>query len=273
MPQAIDRGIELRLRKTRAWLYSDATLLYRVLANLVDNALKHTGDPGILIAARKRGEHWRIEIWDCGHGIPAEQQQAIFDEFVQLENPSRDRRKGLGLGLSIVRRLTQLLDHKLDFISRVDHGSCFRIEVPQGEQMLKQTGAPLSHEERHYSLQGAVVLVVDDDAEVRDATRDLLISWKCAVVTAGSLDEAIDVAEDEDIDMIVADYDLGDGHTGLDVIDALNGNPGERIRALIITGDVNPGDLGRLREGPYPVLSKPVAPVMLRSSLHKLMLD
>jgi signal transduction histidine kinase len=271
-PQAIDRGIELRLRPTRAWLYSDPTLLYRALANLVDNALKHTKDPGILIGARQRGEHWRIEIWDCGHGIPAEQQQAIFDEFVQLENPGHDRRKGLGLGLSIVRRLTQLLDHKLDFISRVEHGSCFRVEVPQGRQMVKQTSEPLSHEERQYSLQGAVVLVVDDDADVRSATRDLLTSWKCAVVTAGSLDEAIEVAADEDVDMIVADYDLGDGHTGLDVIDALNGNPDEGIRALIITGDVSPDDLSRLRDGPYPVLSKPVAPVMLRSSLHKLMI-
>jgi CheY-like chemotaxis protein len=226
-----------------------------------------------LIGVRRRGEHWRIEIWDCGPGIPGEQQQAIFDEFVQLENPGRDRRKGLGLGLSIVRRLTQLLNHEMDFNSRVGHGSCFRVAVPQGRQIPKQTSEPLSHEERQYSLQGAVVLVVDDDAEVRGATRDLLTSWKCAVVTAGSLDEAIDAAEDEDIDMIVADYHLGDGHTGLDVIDALNGNPGERIRALIITGDVNPDDLSRLRDGPYPVLSKPVAPVMLRSSLHKLMID
>lgn len=271
-PQSVDRGIELRLRATRAWLYSDATLLYRVLANLVDNALKHTKEPGVLVAARKRGEHWRIEIWDCGPGIPAEQQQAIFDEFVQLENPGHDRRKGLGLGLSIVRRLTQLLGHELDFISRVDRGSCFRVDVPQGRQVPRQTSEPLSHEERQYSLQGAVVLVVDDDADVRSATRDLLTSWKCAVVTAGSLDEAIDVAEDEDIDMIVADYHLGDGHTGLDVINALNEKSGERIRALIITGNVNPDDLSRLRAGPNPVLSKPVAPVMLRSSLHKLMI-
>jgi len=88
-PLAREHGVELRFHSTRAWLYSDATLLYRVLANLVDNAIKHSRAPGVLIAARKRGDQWRIEVWDCGPGIPAEQQQVIFDKFVQLDNPGR----------------------------------------------------------------------------------------------------------------------------------------------------------------------------------------
>lgn len=270
---ALEHGVELRLHSTHAWIYSDATLLYRVLANLVDNAVKHARNPGVLIAARRRGDHWRIEVWDCGPGIPAEQQQAIFDEFVQLDNPGRDRRKGLGLGLSIVQRLNQLLGCQLSLISRMGCGTCFRLVVPEGMPLPQQNGAPLTHEERGYRLQGAVVLVVDDDPDVLAATRDLLSGWKCAVLTADTLEDAVRVAADEEIDVIIADYRLADGHTGLEVIEALNEKGGGRAKAVIITGDVNPEELNRLRGGCYPVLSKPVAPVTLRNILHRLMVD
>ena len=270
---ARELGVELRFHSTRAWLYTDATLLYRVLANLVDNAIKHTRAPGVLIAARRRGDLWRIEVWDCGPGIPVAQQQAIFDKFVQLNNPGRDRRKGLGLGLSIVQSLNQLLGYQLSLISRDGRGTCFRLDVPEGVAMPQQNGAPLTHEERGYRLQGAIVLVVDDDPDVLIATRDLLTGWKCAVLTADSLEDALRVAADEEIDVIIADYRLADGHTGLEVIEALNEKGGERIKAVIITGDVIPEELNRLRGGHYPVLSKPVAPVALRSILHRLMVD
>jgi two-component system, sensor histidine kinase len=270
---AQEHGVELRFHSTRAWLYSDATLLYRVLANLVDNAIKLTRAPGVLIAARKRGDQWRIEVWDCGPGIPAEQQQVIFDKFVQLDNPGRDRRKGLGLGLSIVQRLNKLLGYQLSLISRDGCGTCFRLAVPEGITMPQQNGAPLSHEERGYSLQGAVVLVVDDDLDILTATRDLLTGWKCAVLTADSLEDAVRVAADEVIDVIIADYRLADGHTGLEVIEALSEKGSGRRKAVIITGDANPEELSRLRGGHYPVLSKPVSPVTLRSILHRLMVD
>lgn len=271
--QARERGVNLRLRSSHAWLYSDAALLYRVLANLVDNAVKHTRATGVLIAARKRGDKWRIEIWDCGPGIPAERQRAIFDEFVQLDNPGRDRRKGLGLGLSIVQRLNQLLGLQLNLISRSGSGSCFRLTVSEGEPVPQQGGKPLRPEERGYHLQGAVVLVVDDDPDVLTATRDLLNGWGCAVVMATSLEEAMAEVADEDIDIIIADYRLADGHTGLDVIEALNEKGRRHSKALIITGGVNSEELSRLRDGNYPILSKPVAPVTLRSTLHKLMVD
>ena len=270
---AQELGVELRLRSTRAWLYSDPTLLYRVLANLVDNAIKHARAPGVLIAARRRGDKWRMEVWDCGPGIPEEQQQAIFDKFVQLNNPGRDRRKGLGLGLSIVQRLNELLGYQLNLISRDGCGTCFRLTAPEGVPTPQQSGVPLTHEERGYSLQGAVVLVVDNDPDVLTATRDLLTGWKCAALTADSLKDAVRVAADEEIDVIIADYRLADGHTGLEVIEALHEKGGGRSKAVIITGDVNPEELGRLRGGHYPVLSKPVTPVTLRSILHRLMVE
>jgi PAS domain S-box-containing protein len=270
-PLARERGVELRLHPTRAWLYSDVALLYRMIANLVDNAVKHTRAPGVLIGARKRHAKWRIEVWDCGPGIPAEQQQAIFDEFVQLDNPGRDRRKGLGLGLSIVQRLNHLLGHQLSLLSRSGCGSCFSVEVSEGTFMPQQNGENFTPEARGYSLQGAVVLVVDDDPDVLKATRDLLTGWKCAVLTAASLAEAVAAAADDDVDVIVADYSLADGHTGLEVIEALNGRGGRQSEAVIITGDVDPEELIRLRDGHYPVLSKPVTPINLRGVIHGLM--
>ncbi len=272
-PQAREYGVKLRFRSPPAWLYSDATLLYRMLANLVDNAVKHGRASGVLIGARKRGDHWRIEVWDCGRGIPVEKQQEIFGEFVQLDNPGRDRRKGLGLGLSIVQRLNQLLGHQLSLVSRSGCGSCFRLMVPGGTAMPQQNGEPLTHQERGYRLQGAVVLVVDDDPDVLSATRDLLAGWKCAVLTATSLQEAVSVTADEEIDVIIADYRLADGHTGLEVIKAMNEKAGRKSKALIITGDVTAEELSSIRDDQYPVLSKPVAPVTLRSTLHRLMVD
>ncbi len=270
-PLAREYGVKLRFRSHPAWLYSDATLLYRMLANLVDNAVKHSSASGVLIGARKRGDHWRIEVWDCGRGIPVEKQQEIFGEFVQLDNPGRDRRKGLGLGLSIVQRLNQLLGHQLSLVSRSGCGSCFRLMVPGGTAMPQQNGEPLTHQERGYRLQGAVVLVVDDDPDVLSATRDLLAGWKCAVLTAASLHEAVSVTADEEIDVIIADYRLADGHTGLEVIEAMNEKADGKIKALIITGDVTAGELSGIRDVQYPVLSK--APVTLRSTLHRLMVD
>jgi CheY-like chemotaxis protein len=122
---------------------------------------------------------------------------------------------------------------------------------------------------------------VDDDPDVLIATRNLLTGWQCAVVTAASMEEAMIAAQDEDVDMIIADYRLADGHTGLDVIEALNKlnnnnkkhNGNGHCKAVIITGDVNPEELHKLRDGDYPVLNKPVAPVALRSTLHRLMMD
>jgi len=272
-PLARERGIALRFHASCAWVYSDAALLHRIIANLVDNAIKQSRAPGVLIGARRRGELWRIEVWDCGPGIPVEQQQLIFDKFVQLNNPGRDRRKGLGLGLSIVQRLCQLLGHSLDLVSRSGRGTCFRLEVATASPLPQKGNKPLRYEQSGYSLQGAMILVVDDDPEVLTASRKLLTTWQCAVLCAGSLKEAVAMIADEEVDVILADYRLADGHTGFEVIETLNRKMGRQCKALIITGNVDPGELEKLRKSRYPVLSKPVSPATLRTTLHQLMMD
>ena len=127
---AQEKGLTLRLRRTDAVIHTDSTLLFRMLSNLVSNSLRYTQEGGVLVGCRKRGRKLVFEVWDTGMGIPAEQHERIFEEFYQLNNPERDRKRGLGLGLATVRRLSVLLDHPLTLTSVPGKGSRFSIEVP-----------------------------------------------------------------------------------------------------------------------------------------------
>ncbi|MBP2299214.1 receiver/sensor box histidine kinase [Azospirillum picis] len=130
MPQAEMRGLRFRVVPCPATVLSDVQLLERILRNLVANALKYTDSGGILVCCRHRDESLRIEVWDSGPGIPAESQRAIFEEFQQLDNPQRDQRRGVGLGLAIVARLARQLGHEISLRSRAGHGSIFSVTVP-----------------------------------------------------------------------------------------------------------------------------------------------
>ncbi|MGQ9371051.1 ATP-binding protein [Azospirillum sp. A39] len=129
-PRFADRGLAFRIRPCRATVESDPTLLGRILGNLVENALKYTPAGTVLVGCRRRGDVLRVEVWDTGSGIPPERFDDIFEEFVQIGNPERDRTQGLGLGLAIVQRLARLLGHRLDLRSRPGRGSVFAVEVP-----------------------------------------------------------------------------------------------------------------------------------------------
>lgn len=127
---AADKGLELRLRPTAFAIRSDAALLKRLLSNLVGNAIRYTESGRVLVGCRRRGRFLRIEVWDTGIGIPADQVQAVFEDFYQIGNPERDRAKGLGLGLSVVQRTAHLLDHRITVKSRPGRGSMFAVTVP-----------------------------------------------------------------------------------------------------------------------------------------------
>ena len=129
-PIAEARGLELRLRSDGEWVRSDAALLEQVLGNLVANALRYTPQGGVLVAARRREAAVRLEVWDTGVGIPPADLERIFEEFVQLGNAERDRRRGLGLGLSIARRSAALIGAAVQVASREGSGSCFAVAQP-----------------------------------------------------------------------------------------------------------------------------------------------
>lgn len=271
--QAERRNIQLKIRPSRHWAHSDPALLYRILSNLTDNALKHSNASKILISSRATAKGISIDIRDNGKGIADEKKQDIFNEFVQLDNPSRDQSKGLGIGLSVVKRLSLLLDAPINLESQEDTGSCFNIIVKPGmptsdKKIIDRENLPPT-----YDLTGAVVLIVDDDPRVCQATKSLLKSWSCACIVASDLNSAMEEAEDEDIDIIIADFRLGDGNTGPDVISSINKAMGITHKAVIITGEANPDAIKSNYKIDYPILSKPVSPITLRSTLHRLFLE
>jgi len=269
-PVARRQGVDLHVHPDDYWVDSDPILLYRILVNLADNAIKHATAAEVLVGARWRSNGIGIEVRDNGCGIPSEQQQQIFSEFVQLPRADQRRPPGIGLGLSVVQRLSQLLQHPVELRSHPSAGTCFSVLVPRA--MRREDGrSPQAPESKStYSLNGKSVLLVDDDPAVRQATAQLLAAWKCDVLSAADRDQALRIAAEHRIDMIIVDYLFPDVYTGLDLIAVLDQQAGTPHPAIIITGEVDPSILERLHASRYPVLRKPVAPMQLRSVLHRI---
>lgn len=264
-PQAAARGLRLRIHSAAHWVHSDRVLLARMLDNLVANALRYTNTGGVLVGVRARGEHIAFEVWDSGIGIPADQLDAVFQEFVQLHNPQRDRSLGLGLGLSIVRRTAELLGHRIDVLSRLGRGSVFRVVVARATASSHPEAAQLPV---HEDVAGLRVLVVDDEAPIRFALQGLLEAWGCECVVARDGAEALARLGDARPDALLCDYRF-ERETGVELVQRLRERLGEDVPALIVTGDVTAGQLIDIAASDLPVMHKPVSPGALRGWLGR----
>jgi signal transduction histidine kinase/ActR/RegA family two-component response regulator len=271
-PDAAAKGLRLRAVPSRLVVRSDPVLLERILLNLVANAVRYTERGGIAIGCRRRGNHVRIEVWDTGVGIAPGQQQAIFQEFYQVDNPERDRHKGLGLGLAIAARLARLLGCRIELSSRPGKGSVFAIEVPRAKALTAPSAAEFSGVTTD-RLRGALVLIVDDDALVREAMQGLFAQWGCEVAVAANGDEAMAALARHDRlpDALLCDYLLPGGESGADVIRRLHAAAGIAIPAALISGDTAPETLQDIKASGYPLLPKPVAPAKLRALTEHLL--
>src|SRR5690349_16437280 len=272
-PTARDKGLSLRVRPTRAWVRSDRILLERILLNLVSNAVRYTSHGGVLVGCRRRGKRLRIEVWDTGPGIPESEQQYIFDEFYQIPDPDRDRRGGLGLGLAIVDRFRRLLGHPVALTSRPGKGSCFSIEVPLCAPRVTRDEASDHIDLAPETAGVGAVLVVDDDPMVLEAMRGLLTGWGYRAITGGSHEATATATLGPDgprPDLIVADFHLSGGMTGIETIEHVRAAFGAKIPAFLISGDTSPERLQKARAQGYTLLHKPVSPMALRSLLIKL---
>jgi len=267
-PLADARHLLYRSRDTVLLAHSDPHLLYRVLRNLVSNALRYTRHGGVLIGCRLRGSMVWLEVWDTGIGIDPEQQRAIFGEFQQLNNPERDQRNGLGLGLSIVDGLTKILGHRLSVFSRPGRGSLFRISLPlaQGQPSPAATLSDLALLPRD-----AQFLVIEDDPAIRQGLSRLIEAWGCRCATAESIGEALEVARRDPPSAILSDYSLNHGETGLQAINALRAELGHAVPALLISGDTNPLRLSEAQASGIRLLQKPVPPEQLQRELLALL--
>ena len=271
-PSAAEKGLRLCIVPSRLWVRSDPVLLGRILLNLAANALRYTQRGGILIGCRRRGGRVRIEVWDSGIGIAPEQRRAIFQEFYQAADPQvGSLGQGLGLGLAIAARLAGLLGSRIEVTSHLGKGSVFACEVPRGErQAAPQSPAPSM--DATDTLHGALVLVVDDDALVRDAMQSLLAQWGCTVAVAATGEEAVALLEGRDRppDALLCDYRLPGSETGIEVIRRLQAVAGRAIPAALVSADTAPESLNAVRASGYPLLPKPVAPAKLRALVEHL---
>lgn len=267
--QAADKGLSLRVRPGAPFVQSDPALFERILRNLVENAIRYTDRGGVLIGWRSRGRLVRVEVWDSGPGIPERERQKVFWEFHQLNNPERDRSKGLGLGLAIVQRTARLLDHPLALHSREGHGSVFMISLPRATavQPRKEKIPP----PRTVVGTDKLIYVIEDDAENREGLRLLFQSWDYRHVIVADVADLLDApAAREKPDLIISDYRLRDHQTGIDAITRLHAHyDDDWIAAVLVTGDTDPHLLAQAAAHGWPLLHKPLAAEQLKAMIDE----
>ncbi|HUO95873.1 MAG TPA: PAS domain-containing hybrid sensor histidine kinase/response regulator [Steroidobacteraceae bacterium] len=265
-PVAAARQLELRVVATRAVVYTDRVLLRRILQNYLANALRYTRRGGVLLGCVRRGGDLLIRVCDTGPGIAEHQRGAIFGEFTRLERASPWGEKGLGLGLAICDRIARLLGHPLDLRSRPGHGSSFGVVVPRAALgVLAGPGPTEIVRDAGAALDGLVVLCVDNEPAILDGMEALLSRWGIEVLKARDAAEAQACHAQGGVDIVLADYHLGDGPDGLAMLAELAARA--PLTAALITADYDVALAARARALGWPVLRKPVKPAALRAFL------
>ncbi|PWC75592.1 histidine kinase [Azospirillum sp. TSH64] len=292
---AAEKGLALRAMPTRMVIRTDRTLLTRMLGDLVRNAIRFTDEGRVTIGCRHQGNRqgrWlRIEVWDTGTGIPPEQLDNIFEDFVQLGNPERDRRQGLGLGLAKVRRKAALLAHAVEVRSLQGRGSVFAVSVPVVGTERAPTAAPVKDADPVVAGD-RLILVVEDDPIQRDAVRLLLESWDYRVVVADEGETALALIGGSRLqagspkagtpksssmpdmpvpDLIVSDFRLPGRLTGVQMVAKVGERLGRPVPGLILTGDTAPERIREAVATGCRLLHKPVSPEDLRGVIASIL--
>jgi signal transduction histidine kinase/ActR/RegA family two-component response regulator len=270
-PLAHSRGVQLRLRVRDLHAYSDPTMAERIAQNFISNAVRYAAGGRVLATCRVvRGDTVRLAVYDTGKGIPVDQQQVIFDEFRRLDTSKPDHTGGLGLGLSIVRRLTETLRVPVHVRSTPGRGSMFAVDLPMVHVHVSQVPVQPSAD----SLAGKLVVLVDDETTILQAASFVLEGAGCTVKCAKSGREAIEtLAESARVpDAIICDYELHDECKGTDVIRLLREEFNFEIPAMLVTGGTVGGMAEKsAREMGVALLYKPVESETLKSSLGVLL--
>jgi CheY-like chemotaxis protein len=270
--QAEEKGLHLRLRASPLSIRSDPDLLQRLLGNIIENAIKYTNAGGIFVVARSRGPSVWLECYDSGIGIPSEHLPRIFDEFYQVGNPARDRTRGLGIGLAIVRRLADLLGHCIEVTTEPGRGTRFRVIVPESEPDKRPAAVRNVDEPGKDPVKlPRRVMVLDDEAAVGDAVVALLQAHGVetqAVRTEHDANLALDLAHQSGrpFEALMCDFRLADGVDGLDAALRLRSRGQPPLPVLLVTGETSPERLQRVHESGMSVLFKPATgPALLQA--------
>jgi two-component system, sensor histidine kinase len=273
-PLAAKRGLSLKIRPSSLAVISDPLMLRRILQNLLTNALRYTQRGGVLMGCRRKGGEVRIQVHDTGPGIPEAQRQAIFQEFRRGEANTGDD-AGFGLGLSIVRRFATVLGHDVQLSSRVGYGSTFSVTLPHTElEIGAGAGRELQHHDFQFSgLEGAKILIVENDPSSAEAMALLLEKWGCDVAKTISTADALGRlgALGGTPDAIIADLHLDSDESGLEAVNAIRQQVKSEIPAMIVTADYSVDAAREAAVYGLELLKKPVKPAEMRSLLSFLL--
>lgn len=275
--EAQEKNIVISWPQRYPSVHSQEDLLERILRNYLSNAIKYTSQGNITVTCEttinKTGKSQiAISVTDTGLGITANDMSEIYEEFYQVSNPERDRQKGLGLGLSIVKRTAKLLEHDISVSSEVGKGSRFSILVDAAEHDVIESSGDSSAAKLTKLANSALVIVIDDEESIRQGLENILILWGYRVISASNLEQAMIQLTTKDLipEAIISDYRLKEGKTGIDAIRTIHKGYGEHIPALIMTGDIATDRLIDINSSKFQVLFKPVPPMKLRSFLRSI---
>jgi PAS domain S-box-containing protein len=267
-PLASARALRLAIVDCREVVRSDRVLLRRIIQNYLSNALRYTERGGVVVGCRRRGEELEIAVYDTGPGVAEHERQRIYAEFSRLDQGSPWGEKGLGLGLSICDRLARLMKHHLTLASQPGRGSLFGVRVPRDTAARRSQRAQAAPPPMDPTgLRGLRVLCVDNDRPILDGMEALLGTWGVLVVKARSSEEALRMAGEQDIDVVLADYHLGDGIDGIELLKRLQETHGAALPVALITADHGPEVALLARLAGCPLLYKPLRPAALRALL------
>lgn len=254
-PKLDEKNLNLEIQSTECFVHSDYALLQRILENLLANAVRYTQKGFININCKYVNNMALISIKDTGCGIPKDKINKIFDEYYQIDNPSRNHEKGLGLGLYIVRYLCGLLDYNIEVDSELGRGSVFSLAVPLAEKGVQEQQKP---QKKSISGLNSSVLIIDDDEMILDSLYLLLEAYDFEVEIAKNSEEALKhIKLNYSPDIILSDYRL-DGQVGTDVVSEIRESAGKIIPAIILTGDTSGDKIRSSGLENYTILHKPV---------------
>ncbi|SPH25149.1 Autoinducer 2 sensor kinase/phosphatase LuxQ [Defluviimonas aquaemixtae] len=265
LPLAVEKGIGLKVLPSTRWVASDQRYLMRCLQNLVVNAIQYTETGRVLVGCRIAGASLLVEVWDTGIGISEADQTRIFNEFTRVKETRSA--SGVGLGLSIVERACRHLGHRVNVHSTLGKGSVFSIEVPLAQPGIKELSDVGTVDAEPRGALDLIVMIVENDADVLHATTQQLHGWGAGVLGVASTQEALETMASIGTppDIILADYQLDDGDTGVETIRALRQAAGAEIPAIVITANRSRSLHALGAEMSFSVLTKPVQLSRLRA--------
>jgi len=273
-----EQGLRLRFAETDLCVYSDPALLRRILQNFISNARRYTRNGAVLVGCRRRGDEVAIQVMDTGVGIAERDQKAVFEEFHRLSDGAERTKRGLGLGLAIVDRIARLLGHEVSLRSELGKGSCFEVVVPRGTRRSIAGTSPAAAESRSAtSIDGQFIICVDNEQDILDGMKGLLTKWGARPLVANTEQAALQILEKIRLEhgqapaLLLVDYHLDDGVTGLEVITALREGAEIELPAAILTADHSTEISDRVRDAGHALLHKPVKPAALRALINRIL--